>query len=217
MCILFEICEKRPFQKCVGRRGGGGEMITFLTKRSCKVDDAKDRAMLEGPLIILNPNRPHCCSLPRGQGPHWGTHSPVCELERIFSSFPNPAACVPLYDPKIDLQKKRPLWTSKFGAPYGSMQVAVNRLCEASWPAWQGAGSPSSKFHPRACSFANQRLLWCIGGSNSTWCEFVYGHGSCLLTKEALSYTGTVKNGRKTQTYRLYISSVQHADLGCSE
>ena len=22
MCILFEICEKRPFQKCMGRGGG---------------------------------------------------------------------------------------------------------------------------------------------------------------------------------------------------
>ena len=24
MCMLFEICEKRPFQKCMGLGGGGG-------------------------------------------------------------------------------------------------------------------------------------------------------------------------------------------------
>ena len=89
MCILFEICEKRPFQKCMG--WGGGQEVTFLGK----LDNAQDRAMLEGPLIILNPNRPHCCPLPQGQGPHWGTHPPACELEHIFSVFPNPATCVP--------------------------------------------------------------------------------------------------------------------------
>ena len=70
-------------------------MITFLSKWSCKVDDAQDRAMLEGPLIILNLNRRHCCPFPHGQGPHWGTHPLACELEHIFSVFPNPAACVP--------------------------------------------------------------------------------------------------------------------------
>ena len=64
-CILFEICEKRLFQKCMG--WGGGVMITFLRKWRCKVDDAQARAMLEGPLIILNPNRPNCCPLPQGR------------------------------------------------------------------------------------------------------------------------------------------------------
>ena len=45
---------------------------------------------------------------------------------------------------------------------------------------------------PRACSFANQRLLWCIGRSNSTWCELICRHGSCLLTKR----------GSRQQTHR---------------
>ena len=41
--------------------GGGGGMITFLSKWSCKVDDAQDRAMLEGPLIILKASgSTHC-------------------------------------------------------------------------------------------------------------------------------------------------------------
>ena len=43
----------------------GGGMITFLSKWSYKVDDAQERARLEGPLTILNPNRPHCCPLPQ--------------------------------------------------------------------------------------------------------------------------------------------------------
>ena len=47
-------------------------MITFLSKWSCKVDDAQDRAMLEGPLIILNSNRPHCLS---------GVFVPLCMLD----------------------------------------------------------------------------------------------------------------------------------------
>ena len=51
------------------------------------MDDAQDKAMLEGPLIILNPNRPHCCPLPQGQGPHWGTHPLACELEHILQFF----------------------------------------------------------------------------------------------------------------------------------
>ena len=67
-------------------------MITFLSKWSCEVDDVEDRAMLEGPLIILNMNRRHCCPFPHGQGPHWGTHPLACELEHIFSVFPNLAA-----------------------------------------------------------------------------------------------------------------------------
>ena len=39
-----------------------------------------------------------------------------------------------LYDPKIGLQKKRPLQTLKFGAPCGCMQVAANLLYGAFLP-----------------------------------------------------------------------------------
>ena len=38
-------------------------------------------------------------------------------------------------------------------------------------------------YTPRAHSFVHQRFLWCIGGSNSPWSEFICRHGSCLLTK----------------------------------
>ena len=51
-------------------------MVTFLSKWSCKLDDAQDGAMFEGPLITLNLNRPHCCPLPQGQGP-----LPLCMLD----------------------------------------------------------------------------------------------------------------------------------------
>ena len=51
MCILFEMCEKRPFQKCMG--WGGGRWSHFWSKRSCKFDDAQDGAMFEGPASLL--------------------------------------------------------------------------------------------------------------------------------------------------------------------
>ena len=38
MCMLFEICEKRPFQKCMG--WGGGRWSQFCTK-SCKRKDTQ--------------------------------------------------------------------------------------------------------------------------------------------------------------------------------
>ena len=174
------------------------------------MDNAQYGAMLEGPLIIMIPNRPHCCPLPQGQGLHWGTHPPACELEHIFSVFPNPRAVKPswgaLYDPKIDLQKKRPMRTSKSGAPCANMQVAVRGFLAC--VAVPDHLRPS--FTPRACSFANQRLLWCIRGSNSVWCEFVYRHGSCLLTKRG-SEQHRHRPERTKISNRL---SVQHADLG---
>ena len=57
---------------------------------------------------------------------------------------------------------------------------------------------------PCTRSFAHQRLSWCIGGSNRTWCKCVCRHGSCLLRKEAARNAGTVQNGRKSQTCRQY-------------
>ena len=39
MCILFEICEKRPFQKCMG--GGGGSETIFLQNQGPKLDAAR--------------------------------------------------------------------------------------------------------------------------------------------------------------------------------
>ena len=65
-------------------------------------------------------------------------------------------------------------------------------------------------FTPRACSFANQRLLWCIGGSNSAWCEFENRHGSCLLTKR-----GSEQHRYRPKWTKISnMSSVQHADPG---
>ena len=62
-----------------------------------------------------------------------------------------------LYDPKIGLQKKRPLRLTEARAPCGCMQVAVNRLYEASWPAWQAPESPSSKFHRQSVLFCEPK------------------------------------------------------------
>ena len=61
--------------------------------------------------------------------------------------------------------------------------------------------------------FAHQRFLWCIGGGNSTLCEFVCRHGSCLLTKGGSKQL--VHQPKRTKISN--ISSVQHADPGCSK
>ena len=64
-------------------------MITFLSKWSCKVDNAQDRTMLEGPLIILNPNCRHCC--PCLMTPLSSVLVPLCMLD-IFLQI-NVKAC----------------------------------------------------------------------------------------------------------------------------
>ena len=66
---------------------------------------------------------------------------------------------------------------------------------------------------PRACSFANQRLLRCIWGCNSAWREFVSGHGGCVLTKTASKQHRHCPKKDKISN----ILSVQHADPGCSK
>ena len=66
---------------------------------------------------------------------------------------------------------------------------------------------------PRARSFAHQRFLWCIGGSNSTSREFVFRHCSCLLTKGGSKH----HRHRPKGTTITNMSSVQHADPGCSK
>ena len=61
-------------------------MITFLSKQSCKVDDAQDRAMLEGPLIILNPNVLTVALFHKGKDPI-GAHIHLLVTWNIFLQF----------------------------------------------------------------------------------------------------------------------------------
>ena len=65
--------------------------------------------MHRGPLIIPNPNRPHCCPVPQGLGLHWGTRHPICEWAHIFSIFPNPAVYVPSQAPTLCSHKQQSL------------------------------------------------------------------------------------------------------------
>ena len=113
------------------------------------------------------------------------------------------------FDPKTGQQKRWPQRSSECRAPCGCMKVALNRLHEASWPG-RLPGHLLPGFTPRACPFANQRLLWCIWGSNSPWSEFVCRHGSCLLTKRG----SRQHRHRPKRTKISNMSSVQHADLG---
>ena len=66
---------------------------------------------------------------------------------------------------------------------------------------------------PRASPFAHLRFLWCIGGSNSKLREFVYRHGSCLLTQRGSRQQTHCPKWTKFSN----MSSVQHADPGCSK
>ena len=173
-----------------------------------------------GHLIILNPNRPHCCPLSQGQGPHGGTHPLACEMEHIFSVFPNhhmqhrfpevlwdTFACAVLQLYRIHPSSHLViLHSDPFGITNRVQRPTGCRLKSYSLRALAGThpvlrvwsagctrlfGLPArliaAHLHPlytsRACSFAHQRFLWCIRGSNKTWSEFVCGRGSCLLTK----------------------------------
>ena len=131
-------------------------MVTFLSKRRWKLDDAQDGAMLEGPLIILNPN---CCLM----APLSGVLMLLCTLDIFLQKnqhqcmWPRTHVVKPSWgafsDPKIGSQKKRPLQASGFGAPCGCMQVAANQLYAAFHPE-----SPSPCLHPRSALFCAPKV-----------------------------------------------------------
>ena len=145
---------------------------------------------------------PHRLEIWKIEGPQRQCRSPEIHTEQpCWGAF---------YDPNTGLQKQWPLRWTESGVPRGSMQVAVNRLHEASGPAWQDAESHAPTLHPRASPFAHQRFLWCTWGSNSTLREFVCRHSSCLLTKRG-SRQHTCRPERTKISKML---SVQHADPG---
>ena len=124
-----------------------------------------------------------------------------------FSPILQPV-CLDWHPPRVETHG--PQTVSLDGGPNQVFFVGACRLlltgCTRPF-CWAGRCTPAN-LHPfctpRACSFANQRFLGCIWGGNSPWSEFICGHGGCLLTKEAASNTGTVQNGRKSQTYCQY-------------
>ena len=65
MCILFEICEKRPFQKCMGWGG-----VAFLSTTAAK--SARKHALNISHTFL--PNRHLCCLFHAGLGPRLGRH-----------------------------------------------------------------------------------------------------------------------------------------------
>ena len=134
MCLLFEICEKRPFQKCIGW-GGGGKVVTFLSTRAAKsahkhalnISHGKVQNMLsDGPSFWCTSGDLHV--LPSAPNQR------QCRLPEIHAEKPCWGA---LYDPKTGLQKQWPQQWSKSGGPRGCMQVAVNRMYEAFLLGWQ--------------------------------------------------------------------------------
>ena len=164
--------------------GLGGGRWSHFGAQSCKSDDAQDEAMLEGPLIILNPNPPHCCPLPPCQGPHWGTQPPACELGHISSIFPIlQPVCLDWHPPCVERHGPQAVSREVQNLVF---LVGACRLPRTGCTRPFCRGLRTSNLHPgctvRACPFPNQRLLWSIW-CNSTWREFVCRHGGCLLTK----------------------------------
>ena len=106
MCMLFEICEKRPFQKGMGWGGGvGGHSFAH---RAVNGRTHRAQAMLQGSLIILNPTRCH-----KGRE-SIGAHIPLLVTGNIlFQFFPIlQPAWLHWHPPCVQLT----LWTVKKGA-----------------------------------------------------------------------------------------------------
>uniref|UniRef100_A0A7S4G6H3 Uncharacterized protein n=1 Tax=Eutreptiella gymnastica TaxID=73025 RepID=A0A7S4G6H3_9EUGL len=82
---------------------------------------------------------------------HFAPNPRRCRLPEIHAEQPCWGA---LYDPKSGLQKQRPLQWTESGVPRGCMQVAVNRLHEASGLAWQDAESHARTLHPQSEPFS---------------------------------------------------------------
>ena len=143
MCMLFEICEKRPFQKCMG--WGGGRWSQFCTK-SCKRTDTQGTGNALRITHYSESDRCHRCAFPQGPG----IHRRRCRLPDTHVVKPWWGA---LYDPKTGMQRQWPLQWTESGVLCGSRQVAANRLYEAFWPAGQAPGSPSPNLHPQSVLF----------------------------------------------------------------
>ena len=203
VCVNFLKSVRKGRFRNVWVWGGGVDGQIFFSKRSCKLDDAQDGAMLEGPLIILNPNRCDCCPLPQG---HWGTH-PACELEHWVHFMIPKLAC------------------KRSGLCIGQNLVFLVGACRLLRPGCLrpfcfARGPLMRNTHPicttRARSFPNQWLFWCIWdatASGSKWREFVSRHGGCLLTK-----TGSKQHRQHPKRTKISNTpSVQHVDPGWSE
>ena len=117
VCVYFLKSLRKAVSEMYGLWGGGGLDDHIFEEWSCKVDNAQARAMLEGPL--LNPNRPLCCPLPQGQGPHFSPNQRQCMCPAVKPSWGV------LYDPKIGLQRQRPLRRTESGGPCGCCEPAV--------------------------------------------------------------------------------------------
>ena len=98
MCILFEICKKRPFQKCMGSGRGGGGLPFFSVAqhigRCTQTWHCTVHPFLFRITVIVS-------IFQAGLGPHSGRHPPVCGQGHISSIFADPATSVPSLAPNL--------------------------------------------------------------------------------------------------------------------
>ena len=127
---------------------------------------------------IFSPNFPQSCSLRAFTGTRPVLRGMAYRRSLVRSTFRclvSRTLCHAVASLHADFTQTKPRWGCRF----------------------TGSGAVPKSNH--------QRLLWCIGGSNSPWSEFVCGHGSCLLTKR-----GSKKHRhRPNRTKISNLSSVQ--------
>ena len=157
MCILFEICKKTPFQKCMGWGGGGGFSQRSTTHWTVHTNMALHRSSI---FIQNHCHRQHSlfqAGLALGQtSPVWtGTYifnfCQSCNLRAFTGTQPSLRG--------TGQQKRWPQQSSEWHAPCGSMQVAVSGRYGAFF-----ARLPGSCRVTCTHSAPPERALLCVSG-----------------------------------------------------
>ena len=176
MCILFEICKKTPFQKCMGLGGRG----CHFSAQHNTWDGAHKHST--APLIHFY-SESLSESLFRSMTPLDGVRRVIVVLHVFLHINVNACGQKFMLRSLGGVRLSIPKLGSKSGG-LSSRQNVVLLVC-ACRLLRTGCTRPfrfacrlfTSNLHPvctaRACSFPNQRFLWCIRGCNSTWREFV--------------------------------------------
>ena len=165
--------------------------------------------MHRGLLIILNPSRPHCCSLPQVLGLHWGRHRPASEWERISSIFASPAtACLHRHPPCVERHGPQAISCEVHISLFHQPDLApcngltVPRLHPDK--AWMGLQVLSIRSHTKI-----QPFYFVISDQN---------RGLLVVQMAARRLIGRKQHRHCPKRTKISnMSAVQHADPGCSE
>ena len=204
MCILFEICKKTPFQKCMVWGGGGGHIIQRSTTHWTV---HTNMALHRSSIFTLN----HCdrqhSLFQAGLGPHYGRHPPVCGQGHISSMhMAKNSCCEALVGCVFPSQN----WAAK------AVASAVVRMPCSLWVHAGGSEREVRGFYawlPGSCrvtcthSAPPERALLHINGfcgasgeATARGVNLYEDMAAACRKEEAASNTCTVRNGQKSQT-----------------